>query len=364
MIVVVAPEPAPWIAPLVAALAAHERVEVWAPWAVDAAWGALPAGLGRFARLRRMEGARTQPGWALIAVPARWWAGERVDRRHAVDVSERALVDRWAARRLARAVVAPRVVIACSGAAQHTLAIAAGRGARTALVADRPWLRRLHEDLDRAAVALPERAFLRRFRAPRAAIVRQEMERAQADVIAVRGEYARSICVDGGVAPARVVALGLGLGLGEARVAGPGAAPMGGTLVLAGLACARNGLDAALAAMAAHGAPLRVRVGDGTEPADVLARPGVVTMRGDPFADALAVLAPAWCESYAPEVAAARARGVPVIATDAAAGFGATLRVPPGDGAALAAAIARVRAGEVGLASAPIATLAAAIARA
>ena len=343
MIVVVAPEPAPWIAPALAALAAVDAVELWAPWAIAPRWAALPGPAGRFARRRTLDGAHGQPGWALAQAAARWWAGAAVDRRYRVSFAERALVDVWAARRLARRVATPRVVVAATGAALRTFAVAASRGARTALVADLPWLRALHADLDRAATALPARAFLRRFRAPREAIVRQEMERAAADHVAVRGHYAASLCIAAGVEPARLAALP-----GASPRAAPTAPLVAGTeraIVLAGLASARAGVDVALAARdAVPGLTLRVRTGDGTEPRDLLGRPGVEAIADGAGAwrGVLAVVAPAWCESYPAEVEAAAARGVPVIATRAAAGFTPAALIPPGDAAGLAAAIARV----------------------
>jgi hypothetical protein len=315
---------------------------------MDRRWTGVPGPIGRFAHRRRLDGARHLPGWALAQAGARWWAGAQVDRRYRVAFAERALTDAWAAHRLAGLAVPPRAVVACTGAALRTFAAAARRGARTALVADLPWLRRLHADLDRAAATLPERTFLRRFRAPRDAIVRQGMERAQAELIAVRGHYADALCVEAGVDAARIVALPAVAAVTRASATMPtGAAPH--AVLLAGLATARGGIDAALdarAALAARAAlpalRLRVRTGDGTEPRDVLTRPGVEPIAGDPWRDVLALIAPAWCETYAPEVDAAIARGVPVIASRAAAGFAAVRIVPPGDGAALAAALASV----------------------
>lgn len=365
MIVVVAPEPAAWIAPAVAALETIDAVELWAPWTMAARWAALPGAAGRFATRRRLDGAHGQPGWAFVQAAARAWAGDRVDRRYRLGFVERAAVDAWAARRLARMPSPPRAVIACTGAAQRTFAQAAARGATTVLVGDLPWLRRLHEDLDRAAAALPERAFLRRFRAPRDAIVRQEMERTLASLVVVRGHHAAETCAGAGVDRDRIVALPdddrsnadrnvAARTHAERNVADrthadgdrPADRSAARAIVLAGLATARNGVDAALAALAHHpDLRLRVRAGDGTEPADLLARPGVEPMPADPLAGALAVIAPAWCESYAPELARAAARGIPVVATEAGAGFTPAILVPPGDGAALASALASLRAG-------------------
>jgi len=99
------------------------------------------------------------------------------------------------------------------------------------------------------------------------------------------------------------------------------------------------GVDAALAACRAVDRSLRVRVGDGTEPADLLAHRGVT-----PAADLDgigAVIAPAWCESYPRELAIARAHGIPIVATRAAAGFEPASEIVAGDPDALTAVLAR-----------------------
>jgi hypothetical protein len=75
-------------------------------------------------------------------------------------------------------------------------------------------------------------------------------------------------------------------------------------------------------------------VGEGTEPHDLVRRPGVAV--DDAPVDA--VICPAVCETYADELRAARAAGVPVIASPGASDDG---RGPdPFDASAFAAAIA------------------------
>ncbi|MEZ4403781.1 MAG: hypothetical protein R3B06_27400 [Kofleriaceae bacterium] len=341
MIVVIAPGPAPWLEPTVAALGVHDRVEVWAPWAMAPWWTALPDPIGGFAARRQRAGAGGA-GWPLLQAAARAWAGAAVDRRLTVDRIERAAVDAWAARRLARLAAPPRLVVTATGAATHTLVVARARAIRSVLVVDRPWLRRLNRDLDRAADALPTRPCLRRLRAPRADVVRQEHERTLADLLAVRGHHAAEVCTLGGVAAARLVALPAPTAPAP-RGTPPSAAAHGhATIVLAGGATARAGLDLALALLdATPQLHLRVRQVAGVDRPLALDHPRLAWWTGtDGITDgAQAVIAPAWCESYPAEVATAAARGLPIIATAAAAGFAAHQRVVPGDVAAVRAAV-------------------------
>ena len=148
----------------------------------------------------------------------------------------------------------------------------------------------------------PERAFLRRFRAPSSAIARQEAERVLADLILVRGPYAHALCVADGIAEARLARLP------PAPVALGAPAQRTGRVRLAGLAAARHGLDTARAAARELGATLVVRIGEGTEPADLARHPGIATDDGPVDA----ILCPAICETYAPELAEI---GLPVIAS-------------------------------------------------
>ncbi|MDQ3333996.1 MAG: hypothetical protein M4D80_02460 [Myxococcota bacterium] len=230
----------------------------------------------------------------------RIWARGKTDRRYLGDFARRAALDVWFAREVRR--LRPETVIACSLGARCTFAAAKSIGARTMLVLDLPLFRALHRDLDRAATHWPERSFLRRFRAPSWAIARQEAERVLADLVFVRGPYARSICLADGIAPQRLSPL-------PARATVSIATPARPThrIRLAGLAAARHGIDTALEAARIAGKTLVVRIGDGTEPSN-LRQLGVAT--DDAPVDA--VICPAVCETYAPEL---RITGIPVIAS-------------------------------------------------
>jgi hypothetical protein len=249
------------------------------------------------------------------------------------------------------------LVIAPSLAARRTFAVARQRGARTWLVEDLPWMRRLQDDLDRAAELHPSASFLRRYRAGRAVLVRQEEERALADRCLVRGVHAWQERVAAGVPEDRLGRLvegqpprsadSNGHERGQPRPPRARTADRGrATVLLAGLATARSGVHEAVQAMA--GRPdlaLLVRLGEGAEP-DLLRRPNVAAMRGNPLRALEAVdlvLAPAWCETYPIEVLVAEAAGIPVIGTRRAAGFASlAAEVAPGDVAGLRAAIDRL----------------------
>jgi hypothetical protein len=132
-----------------------------------------------------------------------------------------------------------------------------------------------------------------------------------ADLVLVRGAYAHSLCLADGIPVARLARL-------PVRPARPLPVPLRptGRVRLAGLAASRHGVDTALAAARALGLELAVRIGEGTEPADLARRPGVVTDGGP----ADAIVCPAICETYPEEV---RASGLPVIASPMASLDGA-----------------------------------------
>ena len=317
MIVVVAPEPAPWIDAMVELASIAGPVRVLAPWT-------LP-----------------------IRAALRIWSGGKTRRRLAARLALRAAVDEVAARALPRET---RVVVAPSLAARRTFARAARLDAVCALVEDLPWLRELHDDLDGAARVHSGCPFLRNYRAPAWAVVRQEAERVLARSIFVRGRWARERLARAGVA--RPI-----LDLPRPRPPPPPrrSPRAAGSLrvLLAGLATARNGTIEALEAIrAVPGAVLFVHVGDGEglHPPDLLRRAGVAPAshrQRTALAGIDVVLAPSWCESYPHEVLVAEAAGVPVIATRRAAGpvdLSATgVEVPPGDPAAIQRALARIR---------------------
>lgn len=315
MIVVVASEPAPWLGPLLARL---ERPLLLAPWA-------LPVRLpGRFLGRRYQPGARWQPGWTALEAALALWSRGRTDRQMEARFQLRALTDLWASRALPARV---EQVYAPSCAAWRTFARARKRGAETILVEDLPSLRELQDDLDRAAARHPECRFLRRYRADRPRLVRQESERALSHRLLLRGSHARAL-----------------RGRGEPLPVAPAGSfrTCPGRLCLAGLATGRNGSNEALALL--ERLPhfeLEVQAGEGLEPAGLLSHPRVRARQGLPTGEL--VLAPAWCESYSPEVEAALAAGVPVVGTRRGAGWSAlSAEVEPGDLEALVAAVERL----------------------
>ena len=295
---------------LVTACREVAATELWSPLATPSWLARAPGAIGRYAERRRVAHHVDVDAPYLLAVDAglRALGAGRTDRRYRADFALRAAIDAWTAREVRRR--RPRVVVAQSLAAQRTFAAAREIGAATVLAVDLPLLRALNRDLDRAARVWPDRGFLRRFRAPSWAIARQEAERVMADLVLVRGAYAHALCLADGVPEARLARLPLPL----LPALPPPAAPTG-RVRLAGLAAARHGVDTALAAARALGLELVVRIGEGTEPADLARRPGVST-RGGPVD---AILCPAVCETYPDEL---RASGVPVIASPMASADG------------------------------------------
>lgn len=360
MIAIVAPEPAPWLAPVIELALQAGPVRVLAPWAVRAgvpAW--LPARLRAFWQRRSLtveglDAPVTLPGWALGEGALRAWAGALADRKLAARFALRAAVDWLAARWLAARGRDVRVVIAPSCAAQRTFAAAARRGAAGLLIEDLPDIRGLHADLDAALRVHPGCVFLRRYRASRAVIVRQEAERALAGALPgaliLRGQHAQRERERLGFAPARILALEPDMRV-PVRPARPkdtaaGARVRAGTarVLLAGLAAARHGAVEALAAVGARPRlTLLVRPGEGMEPRDLLAHPQVAVASEDErrhLRGVDVVLAPAWCEAYLDEVALAERLGVPVVATLRGAGWVTPVAaITPGDVGALGAAM-------------------------
>jgi hypothetical protein len=286
---------------LAAACREVAATELWAPLATPAWLARAPGPIGRYAQRRRVPDATTAPYLLAADAGLRAWARGRTDRRYQADFALRAAIDVWAAREVRRR--RPRIVLAPSLAARRTFAAARAVGAATVLVVDVPLLRALHRDLDRAAAVWPERDFLRRFRAPSWAIARQDAERVLADLVVVRGAYAHALCLADGIPAARLAILPAA----PPRACSPPVSPTG-RIRLAGLAAARHGVDTALAVARALGRTLVVRVGEGTEPADLARRAGVSIDDGPVDA----IVCPAVCETYAAEV---QTLGLPVIAS-------------------------------------------------
>ncbi|WP_394843481.1 hypothetical protein LZC95_41345 [Pendulispora brunnea] len=294
-----------------------------------------------------MQGSRLRET-RVTALHSKWeralrvLAGTDAGRRMSARFAARLGADAWIARRLDDASAE---VTAPTCGALATFAEARRRGIRTVLLHDLPLLRPMHADLDRAALVHPECAFLRRYRAPASIVARQEAEYVLADTICVRGHFAREQLMARGIPATRLRELPSKEGpipAAAARRGGPDR-----VLLLAGLATARHGtmeLRAALAAQPRWTAV--VRAGEGLDPPDLLAHPRIrVATRAElERLDGIdAVVAPSWCESHAPEVLRAARLGVPVVATQRAAGFvhlaAAGVEIAPGDAAGLAAAL-------------------------
>ena len=295
------------------------------------ALGGTPGGDAVALAARSLGPVTTSPPMVVAragALAARLWSRGDAERIIHADIAQRALSDRAVALQVRRA--RPSLVVARSLAARHTLAAARAIGAATVLVLDLPVLRQLAADLDRAAARWPERRFLRRVRPSSEWIAEQEAEWLLADAILVRGAYGRALLQARGVPATAIAPLPPAADAPMLRAVTPT-----GRVRLAGLATARHGLDVARAACASLGLTLVVRIGQGTEPRDLAALPGIAT--DDAPVDA--VLCPALCEAYPAELAAARGAGVPVVVSRGAAQVGDQV-VDPYDAADVTTALA------------------------
>lgn len=336
MIAIVAPEPVDWLAPLCDELASSgQTTRVFAPWAMRG--GApvfVPTAIAKFWERRVLAQAEyALPAWLVGDALLRAWSGTNVDRSMRARVWRRRAADRLAARWLPNDAA---LVIAPSLGARQTLARAQSRGQRTALVEDVPSLRELHADLDLAAARWPECRFLRRFRAPAEWVAEQEAERVLADVLLVRSAFAERLRR---AHHSRVVGMRPRTAVGApAAIQSP---PR--TVLLAGTAAARHGSNEILAAIEKRSdVTLLVRPGEGMEPANLLQCSKIrvaTTAERTTLAGIDCVVAPALCESHLPELAHASALGIPIIATDRAAGFVDATLVPIGDITALGRAL-------------------------
>jgi hypothetical protein len=340
MIAVVAPQPASWLEPLLRAPPDGGPVVLFAPWALKAAPDWLPVRVRTFWRNRVLP-AGPEPSrrwwWPLFDGTTTAWSSLGAPQRMRSRFLQRKLAGDMASRWLPAGAT---LVLAPSLAARRIFSLARQRGAATWLVEDLPWMRRLQEDLDHAVMMHPSSTFLRRYRAGRSVLVRQEEERALADRCLVRGFHAWNQRVAAGLPESR---------LGRLTEKRP--PPIGprqpdhrqGRVLLAGLATARSGVLEAVEALA--GRPdltLLVRLGEGSEPG-LLRRPRVAAIEGNPLRaleSADLVLAPALSETYPVEVLAAAAASIPIVGTLRAAGFVPLAReVAPGDAARLRCAI-------------------------
>lgn len=336
MKLVVAPEPALWLAPLLQQLG--RSVCVVAPWAIDPRVPLCGVLRQRLARRRppAVDRLPFAPGWIVLEHLAR-----RIRGPISAKLELRRLLDRLVALRLQRMGSRFSAVYAPSLAALRTFAAARPRGIETVLIDDLAGLRTLHTDLDAAARALPQSAFLRNYRAPARLVVCQEQEWVLASHALTGSHRSRRRLARAGLAASKIEPIPM-----------PPATPMfthdpsARAVLLAGNAASRYGLEVALEALSPLGdVELFVRPGEGAHPPS-LRNPIVRQVGpGDEVAIA-AVVAPSWVECAPPEVAAAARESVPIVATPQALGWlvpgRRVVEVRVGDAVGLRAAVARL----------------------
>lgn len=315
---VLAPEPVDWLKAV--------EGEVWAPWALGV------RGPGGFLRRRFAPGAHRQPGWTLLEGAARLWAGRSTSRGMRARFALRGLAGRWTCANLLETekisdIVAPSLA---------ALELFARHPGRKILLMDLPLLRQLHADLDRAA-EVEASPYLHLFRAPREVVVRQEQELALADEVWVRGRYLAT----------RLEAQGIRCqALPQSEVAAATRGPERGKgILLAGVPAARHGITTLLAALERHPDWSLHLSRPPLEPNNLLAHPQV--RYASHWEGVGVVAAPSWVECYPREVREGFARGLPVVATDRAAGFTPVREVAPGDVPGLEQALVEALSGEI-----------------
>lgn len=350
MNLVIAPEPATWLRQLPWVLGEEARGQVLAPWALPSVpTGWMPA------RVHAAWQRRTAPvprGFRVLGVPG--WQALEAGLRWANRSTAAMFRARFALRRTLGQVCAQllpsgvETVVAPALCAREVFAVARTRGARCVLVEDLPSLRALHADLDEAFAHYPAEAFLRNHRATAEDVARQEAERLLADEVWVRSEFARERLLAAGHSADLIRELHPVLEAGRPPRGAPTKPRRHGgrsrhshrVALLAGPAAARSGLREALAALDSRPEwSLWVRPSEGTDLAR-LEHPRVKRITAEQqhrLNGVDVVLAPAWCESHPPELPRAVARGIPVIATDRAAGFLDCNTVPRGNVPALIA---------------------------
>lgn len=330
-VIVFAPEPAGWLPRLRAQLG--DRAIIWAPWSRPAPPRlsrprALAAPLAR----RVLPDARRVPGFDLLDAALTRLGADRPTLQYPLAHHRRVALGHLAARALPRR---PAAVIAPCFAAAPFFAAARDRGARTMLVHDWPDLAALHADLDAAAARHPDDPWLKRFRPPARWIAEQRSERHLADHIIVQSRYAAGRITADGIPAARL-----------ALPTVPHAAPIpraGRQILLIGRGAARGGAHEALALLDRR-PDLRLvgRLGTAALPT-LRSHPRFTAVDAIPWPDIAAALAPGWVEACPSAVVEAAARGVPIIATDRAAGSLPAERyrpIEPGDVDAMLSALA------------------------
>lgn len=332
----VVPEPADWVTPVLAALEGRVDTRVYAPWVLPRPITRFGAGLG-FVRRREgqhLPGARNNPWFTAGELMARAIARGRTAPTLANRVRQRGLVDRLVALRLARAP-APALVIAPSFAARHTFAAARRRGSTCLLLEDMPDFDSLVDGLDALSGQHPEAAFLRNHRPRALDHAQQRAERWQADAIAVRGRVAWHRI---GASKTRVLL---------PRTSRPEATERGEVILFAGPPLARAGslaLPGLLDALPSR--TIRVQPGPCSEPASLLRHPRVEVDARIEGAGVVLSLGP--LESHPEAVAQALDRGIPVVGTAASTGLldpGSVTLVDPDGGIAIADAVERALCG-------------------
>lgn len=286
MRLVIAPEPAPWLDPLLESMPGGELVVI-APWRQAPLGWRVARGLARRAAVLVGSGAE-------LALT--------LELRRALD----ALVSTRALRELTH-------VFAPSLSALRVFAKA--RHAERVLLCDLPLLRHLHADLDAAAEAVPDAPFLTNYRAAPSLVVRQEEELVLATRVLVTSRLARQRLRKRGVASERLGVLPMPAR--SRRLQHEATSP---NVLLAGTTASRFGLEVALAAVEhLPNVVLWARRGPGSSEAR-LHHPQLRLIEGEPPA-VRAVIAPAWVESFTAETEAAAAADLPLIATDRALGW-------------------------------------------
>lgn len=346
MNLVIAPEPATWLRQLPSVLGVEAGGQVLAPWALPSVpTGWLPS---RVHSAWQRRTAPVPPGFRVLLVPG--WQALEAGLRWTHRSTASLFRARFGLRRTLGQVCAQllpaevKTVVAPALCAREVFAVARARGARCVLVEDLPSLRALHADLDEAFAHYPAEAFLRNHRASAEDVARQEAERLLADEVWVRSEFARERLLVAGHS-AHLIRELHPAGEAERHLRGVPTQPRRSkhanpVALLAGPAAARSGLREALAALDARPEwTLWVRPAEGTDLARLehprVKRIGVAEQRSLTGVDV--VLAPAWCESHPPELPRAVAQGIPIIATDRAAGFLDCNTVPRGNVPALIA---------------------------